>query len=130
MKLSYSYKKDILWDLIGANGMTITNDVHVDSEHLLQQLGNWRFIADANRHALKKDPFLEEFLAFKVEMVEGLIEELQGWEIVGNQNKCKDAAENAQFFLNQIQVLVDLALDDLCEQAWSDSQKTLSVCCA
>ena len=105
--------------------MAAANEVHIRSEILLQQLGGCKFIAEANRDELNKDPLLKELIAFKMEIAQGFIEELQGWEVLGNQSKCQYASENAQFFLGQIQVIMDRMLDDLCEKAWLDFQKEL-----
>lgn len=105
--------------------MAVSNDIRNKSENLLQQLGSCKFIADINREALNKDPFLQEFLAFKMDVAQGYIAELQIYERLGDQSKCKTAIENAQFFLGQIQDLIDQMLDEQCEEAWEDFQKEL-----
>ena len=105
--------------------MAVSNDIHNRSENLLQQLGCYKFITDINRDALNKDPFLREFLAFKMDVAQGYIEESQIYEKIGDQSKSNSAIENAQFFLEQIQVLIDRMLDDQCEEAWEDFQKEL-----
>jgi len=118
-------KLNSLWNVIGADGMAVSNDFQNKSENLLQQLGGCKFIAEINRDLLNKDPFLKEFLAFKMDVAQGYIAELQIYERLGDQSKCKSAAENALFFLRQIQVLIDRMLDDQCEEAWLDFQKEL-----
>jgi hypothetical protein len=109
------------------NHMTIINSVHFKSENLLQQLEGWKCIVSANRDVLSKDPFLEEFLAFKMDIAQGYLEELQFWEEVGNQNKCQDAIKNTLFFLGQIQVIIDRMLSDQQDEVLNDSQKELNV---
>lgn len=105
--------------------MTVNNDNHSKSEDLLQQLEGWICIASANRHILNKNPFLEEFLAFKLEIAQGYIEELKFWEEVTNRSKCQDAFENAQFFLGQIKVLIDRMICNQHEEVLIDSQNEL-----
>ncbi len=102
--------------------MTIINGMHSKSENLLQQLEGWKCIASANRGVLTKNPFLEEFLAFKLDIVQGYIEELQLWEEVANHSKCHDVIEDAQFFLGQIKVLIDRMIYDEQEEVFINSQ--------
>lgn len=106
--------------------MTTINGIHSKSENLLQQVEEWKCFASANRDVLNKNPFMEEFLAFKLDIAQGYIEELQFWEEVANQSKCHDAIENAQFFLGQIKVLIDRIICDQHEKELLDSQNELS----
>lgn len=100
--------------------MTIANEIHVKSENLLKQLENWKFIAAAYSDLFDKDAFLKDFLAFKMDIVQGFIEELQGWEEIGNETKCKNSIENAEFFLGQVQVLLDRVFADQYQKTWQD----------
>ena len=117
----------VLWHENGANDMTMFSSVSNKSENLLQQLEGWKSIASANRNVLNKNPFLEEFLAFKMEIAQGYIDELIFWEEVENQSKCHDAIDNARFFLGQIQVLIDRMLKDPCEEVFLDPETEISV---
>ena len=105
--------------------MVVSNDFRNKSENLLQQLGGCKFIAEINRDVLNKDPFLKEFLAFKMDVTQSYISELQIYERLRDQSKCKSAIENAELFLEQIQSIIDRMLDDECEEAWLDFQKEL-----
>ena len=105
--------------------MAVSNGIRNKSENLLRQLGGCKFIVDINRDALNKDPFFKEFLAFKIDVAQGYIAELQIYERLGDQSKCKSAIENAQFFLVQIQDFIDRMLDEQCEEAWENFQKEL-----
>jgi hypothetical protein len=106
--------------------MTKINDVHSSSESLLQQLEGWKCIASAQRDILNQNPFLEEFLAFKLDIAQGYIEELQFWEEVANQSKCQNAIENTQFFLGQVKVLMDRVICGQQKEVLIDSQNELS----
>jgi len=112
--------------LIGAHAMSTCNDFRTKSENLLQQLRGLKFIMDANRGILNRNPVSNEFLNFKVDIAQNFIEELQLWEELGNQSKCNVVFDNAQFFLEQSQVLMDRMLDDYCKNAWLDFQKELT----
>ena len=113
--------------MMRVNHMTLINSIHIKSENLRQRLEEWKCIVSANRDVLNKNPFLKEFLAFKMDIAQGYVEELQFWEEVGNQSKCRDAIENAQFFLGQIQVLIDRMLSNQQDEVLDDSHKELSV---
>jgi hypothetical protein len=91
--------------------MTTSNEIHIESENLLQKLEGLKLFAHAKSDALNENPVSLEFVAFKMEIAQGFIEELQIWETLENQSKCKYAIENAQFFLEQIQVLMDRTLN-------------------
>ena len=97
--------------------MATENETHLSSEHLLQRLGSWKFIAASNQEAFEKNPVLLEFLGFEMDAALSFIEELQVWEKVGDQSKCDYAVENTQVFLEKIQVLIDCALDEQEEEA-------------
>ena len=56
----------------------MTNEVRIKSECLLQQLENWNLIAAAYGDLIEKDAFLKEFLAFKIDIARGFIEEFTG----------------------------------------------------
>ena len=100
--------------------MTTANEVRIKSECLLQQLENWKLIAAAYGDLVEKDAFLKEFLAFKMNIARGFIEELQGWEEVGNETKCKNAIDNAEFFLGQIQALFDRVIAGRYQETWRE----------
>jgi hypothetical protein len=117
----------IPWQRIGANVMSKITSISIKSENLLNELDGWKLIATANKDELNNDPFLKEFLAFKLDITQGFIEELQFWEEVGNDSKCHNAIENAQFFLGQIQILMDRFLSDQQKEVLFDSQKELNV---
>ena len=112
-----------LWHRLGANPMTTANEIHVNSGYLLKQLGNWKCIAAAFCDLFDKDPFQKEFLAFKMDIVQGFIEELQAWEETGNETKCKNAIDNSEFFLGQIQVLIDRVLGVQYQANWEDMEE-------
>ena len=99
--------------------------VLLKSEQLLQQLRGLKFIVDGSGDVLNKNLISKEFLAFKIDLANNLIEELQLWEKLGNADKCNSVFEDAQFFLEQAQVLMDRMLDDQCEEAWLDFQREL-----
>jgi hypothetical protein len=103
--------------------MTTANEIHVNSESLLQQLENWKLIAAAYGELIEKDAFLKEFLAFKMDIVKCFIEELQGWEEMGNETKCKNAIDNAQFFLGQIQALFDHVVAGRYQEKWREMEE-------
>lgn len=128
LTLSYLLNKEHnSWPIIGANDMTTINDVHSSSESLLQQLEGWKCIASANRDILiNQNPFLVEFLAFKLDIAQGYIEELHFWEEVANQSKCQNAIENTQFFLGQVKVLMDRVICEQQKKVLIDSQNELS----
>jgi hypothetical protein len=110
---------------MGANHMTTANEIHVKSEHLLQQLVNWKFTAAAYGDLFDKDAFLKEFLDFKMDIAQGFIAELQGWEEIGNETKCKNAIDNSEFFLGQIQVLIDRVIAGQYQETWQDVEEEL-----
>ena len=103
----------------------MTNEVRIKSECLLQQLGNWKLIAAAYGDLIEKDAFLKEFLAFKMDIAQGFIEELQVWEAIGNETKCKKAIENAVFFLGQIQTLFDRVIAGRYQETWRKQEEEL-----
>jgi hypothetical protein len=105
--------------------MTTANEIGVKSEYLLQQLENWKLVAAAYGDLIEKDAFLKEFLAFKMDLAQGFIEELQGWEEIGNETKCKNAIENAEFFLGQIQVLFDRVYAGQYQEKWRELEEEL-----
>ena len=107
--------------------MTTMHDIHLESEKLLQQMDGLKFSAGANLDVINKDPFMVEFLSFKMEIAQGFIEELQFWEECENQSKCKYAIENTKFFLGQIQVLIDHLLREHHEEVVIDSQNEVRV---
>ncbi len=106
--------------------MAISNELYNKSDKLVQQLAGLQYIVDTNPDVINKDPVTREFLAFKVEIALSFVEELQVWKTLGNQAKCNSAIANAQFFMEQAQVLLDRMLDEYCEEAWSDFQKELA----
>lgn len=124
---SYMLKINIIgsWQLIGANFMAVIDEANTKSAQLLQQLRGLKFLADTNRDGLNKDPFFVEFLGFKMDMAQSFIEELQNWEELGNQRKCKNIIDDALFFLGEINALIDRKLDEQCEEAWLDYQREL-----
>ena len=103
--------------------MTTPNEIHVKSEHLFWQLGNWKFIVAASSDLFHKDAFLKDFLAFKMDIAQGFIEELESWEEIRNETKCKNAIDNAEFFLEQIQVLIDRVIADQYQEPWQDMEE-------
>jgi hypothetical protein len=105
--------------------MTLIDDAHTKSTQLLQQLRGLKFLVDTNKDKLNQDPFFVEFLGFKTDMAQSFIEELQNWEELGNQRKCKDTLEDVLFFLGEINALIDRKLDEHCEEAWLDYQREL-----
>jgi hypothetical protein len=105
--------------------MATMNEMQLKSEYLLQQLRGLKYIVDANKHELNKNAVSMEFLGFKIDLAQNLIEELRLWEEIGNQNKCKDVFDNAHFFLEQALALMDRMLDEQCEEAWLDFQREL-----
>ncbi len=105
--------------------MALVIGIPNESEKLIQQLEGLRFIVDINRNVLNANPVLKEFLAFKMDMAQSLIDELQSWEALRNKSKCNQASDNALFFIEQIQVLLDRVLDARCEEAWLNSQREL-----
>jgi hypothetical protein len=120
--------KKKLWFLcyyIGANHLATSNEIHIQSERLLQQLENWKFTVAACGDLFDKDTFLKEFLAFKMDIARGLIAELQGWEELGNETKRKNAIDNSEFFLGQIQVLINRVLADRYQETWQVMEEGL-----
>jgi hypothetical protein len=107
--------------------MTTLNEIHSNSERLLQEVEIWRFTVTAYRDILCKDAFLKEFLAFKIDIAQGFVEELQAWEETGNEAKCKYAIDNAEFFFGQIQVLFDRMFADQYQEAWPEMKEELIV---
>jgi hypothetical protein len=115
----------VSWQPIGASFMAVIDETYTKSAQLLQKLRGLKFLADTNRIGLNKDPFFVEFLGFKIDMAQSFIEELQNWEELGNQRKCKDTLDDALFFLGEINVLIDRKFDEHCEEAWLDYQREL-----
>ena len=105
--------------------MATFNNLHINSENLLQQLRSLKFIMGSNQDILDKNPVSNEFLNFKIDIAQNYIEELQLWEEIGNQGKCDSMVDNTLFFLEQARVLLDRMLDDHCNDAWLDFQKEL-----
>ena len=105
--------------------MAITNEIRIKSDCLLQELGNWKLVAIAYGDLIDKNTFLKEFLAFKMDLAQGFIEELQGWEEIGNETKCKNAIGNAEFFLGQIQVLFDRVVAGQYQEKWRELEEEL-----
>jgi hypothetical protein len=105
--------------------MATINNVHVNSETLIQQLGDLKFIVETNKDVLTQNLVAYEFLGFKVDIANNLIEELLLWEEIGNQSKCISLFNDAQFFLEQVNFLVDRMFEELCAKAWLDSQREL-----
>jgi|SRR6186997_733177 hypothetical protein len=101
----------------------MTNEVRIKSECLLQQLENWKLIAAAYGDLIEKDAILKEFLAFKIDIARGFIEELQGWEEAGNETKCKNAIDNAESFLGQIQALFDREFAGRYQETWREMEE-------
>jgi hypothetical protein len=97
--------------------MTTSNSITNESESLVRQLRDWKSFVEANRDIVKKDSFLSEFIGFKMDIAQNLIEELQCWEEIGNQSKCEHVSGDIQLFLGQIQVLIERAFSDAREQA-------------
>jgi hypothetical protein len=56
-------------------------------------------------------------------MAQGFIEELQAWEETGNETKCKNAIDNSEFFLGQIQVLIDRVFADQYQETWQEMEE-------
>jgi hypothetical protein len=100
--------------------MAGAHEIHIESERLFQELRTWRSAVTSHRYLFDKDAFLKEFLGFKLDIVQGLIEELQGWEETGNETKCQNAIDNSEFFLGQIQVLIDRVFADQYQENWQD----------
>jgi hypothetical protein len=115
----------VSWQLMGAKFMTLIDEAHTKSTQLLQQLRGLKFLVDTNKDKLNQDPFFVEFLGFKMDMAQSFIEELQNWEELGNQRKCKDTLDAALFFLGEITVLIDRKFDEHCEEVWFDYQREL-----
>jgi hypothetical protein len=105
--------------------MALMNTINNKSDQLIQQLGGLRYPVDINHCMLNQSPISKEFLIFKLEIAQSLVEELQSWETLGNQSKCDSLMESVQVFLDQAQVLLDMILDKHCEQAWLDSLQEL-----
>ena len=105
--------------------MTTLNEIHSNSDRLLQELEIWKFTVTAYRDILCKDAFLKEFLAFKMDIAQGFILELRGWEEIGNESKCKNAIDNSEFFLGQIQVLIDRVIAGQYQETWQDVEEEL-----
>jgi|WetSurMetagenome_2_1015567.scaffolds.fasta_scaffold939286_1 hypothetical protein len=105
--------------------MAMRNGIHNASDNLIQLLAGLRYMVDANKDILADRPVSNEFLGFKIDIAQNFIDELQLWEDVGNQSKCNEVIENARFFIEQAQVLLDRILDEQCEQAWLDFQREL-----
>ena len=84
-----------------------------------------KFLAETNRGEINQDTFFEDFLGFKMDMAKSFIEELQNWEELGNQSKCRDTPADALFFLGKINVLIDHKFDEHCEKVWLDYQGEL-----
>ena len=105
--------------------MALIDEAHTKSTQLLQQLRGLKFLADTNRDELNQDPFFVEFLGFKMDMAQSFIEELQSWEALGNQRKCKDTIDGALFFIGEINALIDRKFDEHCEEVWLDYQREL-----
>ena len=105
--------------------MTITNEIGIKSDYLLQELGNWKLVAIAYGDIIDNDTFLKQFLAFKMDIAQGFIEELQVWEEIGNEIKCKKAIENAVFFLGQIQTLFDRVIAGRYQETWRKQEEEL-----
>lgn len=103
--------------------MATTNDFHIQSEHLFQELGTWRSTVTSHRELFDKNAFLKDFLGFKMDIVQGWIEELRGWEETGNDTKCKNAIENAESILRQIQVMFDGMSADQPQETWQDMEE-------
>ena len=103
--------------------MAIAHETHIRSESLLQELGMWKFTVTRYNNLFDKNAFLKEFLAFKIDMAQGCVEELQSWERMGNETKCKNAMDNAEFFLGQIQVLFDSMFADQYQETWQDMKE-------
>jgi hypothetical protein len=103
--------------------MTTANEFYVNSEYLLQQVENWKLIAAAYGDLIEKDAVLKEFLAFKIDIARGFVEELQGWEEIGNETKCKNTIENAEFFLGQIQALFDRVIAGRYQEKWREMEE-------
>lgn len=99
--------------------MATTNEVRIKSESLLQELGIWRSIIIPSSNLFDKDLFLRDFLAFKIDIAQGFIEESYKWEKSGNETKRKNAVDNAEVYLGQIQVLFDGMFID--QGTWPDS---------
>jgi len=105
--------------------MIRSNAVPIKSEQLLQQLRGLKFIVDGSRDVLNQNLVLKEFLAFKIDIANNLIEELQLWEKLGTVSKCNSVFDDALFFLEQAWVLMDRMLDEQCEEAWLNFQREL-----
>jgi hypothetical protein len=103
--------------------MVTTNDFRIESERLFQELGTWRSTVTSHRDLFDKNAFLKDFLGFKMDIVQGWIEELQVWEETGNDTKCKNAIENADSILRQIQVMFDNMLADQPQETWQDMKR-------
>ena len=102
--------------------MATSNEIHIQSERLLQELAICKFTVTPYNNLFDKDAFLKEFLAFKMDIVEGIIEGLYSWEKTGNKTKCKNAIDNAEFYLGQIQVLFDGTFADQYQETWQDTE--------
>jgi hypothetical protein len=105
--------------------MALMNNISNESDKLVQQLAGLLYLVDINQSILNQNPISKEFLVFKLEIAQSLVEESQIWGTLGNQIKRDSLMKNAQFFLDQAQVLLDLILDRHCKQAWLDFLKEL-----
>jgi hypothetical protein len=101
------------------------NAIPIKSEQLLQQLRGLKFIVDGSRDVLNKNLTSKEFLAFKIDIANNLIEELQLWENLGNASKCNSVFDDARFFVEQAWGLMNRMLDEQCEEAWLEFQREL-----
>ena len=102
--------------------MATTNDFRIESERLFGELGTWRSAVISHRDLFDKNAFLKDFLGFKMDIVQGWIEELQSWEEAGNDTKCKNAIEHAESILRQIQVIFDDTLADQHQETWQEME--------
>ena len=103
--------------------MATTNDVRMKSEQLLQEVGIWRQFVASPHDQFTKDPMLKDFFSFKVDIAQGYIEESQSWEKSGNETKCRNAIDNAELFIEQIQMLFNSMFVDQDQGTWQDMEE-------
>jgi hypothetical protein len=58
-----------------------------------------------------------------VDIAQGYIEESQSWEKSGNETKCNNAIDNAELFMEQIQMLFNSMFVDQDQGTWQDMEE-------
>lgn len=106
--------------------MATSNEIRIKSECLLQELEIWRFTVTPHSKLFDKDAFLRDFLAFKIDIAQGFIEESYKWEKSGNETKRKSVIDHAEMYLGQIQDLFDKMFADQDQENWQDMEEEVS----